>query len=85
MQIEIVYFAMFGMIFLDFVLGDISDQRSNFVEKGDLSPYNFFLGKEERSFQTWEDENNWPAPKTRFRGMITQKTATNSSNNGYFP
>ena len=52
MQIEIVYFAMFGMIFLDFVLGDISDQRSNFVEKGDLSPYNFFLGKEERSFQT---------------------------------
>ena len=52
MQIEIVYFVMFGMIFLDFVLGDISDQRSNFVEKGDLSPYNIFLGKEERSFQT---------------------------------
>ena len=77
MHIEIVSFSTFGMIFLDFVLGDISDQRSNFVEKGDLSPYNIFLGKEERSFQTWEDENNWPASKTRFRGMITLKTVTN--------
>ena len=43
MQIEIVYFVMFGMIFLDFVLGDISDQRSNFVEKDDISLFEIFL------------------------------------------
>ena len=30
-----------------------------------------------------EDENNWPASKTRFHGILL-KTATNSSNNGYF-
>ena len=41
--------------------------------------------KQGRSFQTWEDENNCPVSKTRFREMILLKTATNSSNNGYFP
>ena len=45
MQIEIIYFATFGMIFLDFLdfEEDIKDQRSNFVEKDDLSPYKIFL------------------------------------------
>ena len=80
-QIEIIYLATFGMIFLVVVLKDINDQRSNFVEKGDLSPYKIFLWKGGRSFQTWEDENNWLASKTLFRGVILLKTATNSWNN----
>ena len=37
MQTEIVYLATFGMILISF-LADINDQRSNFVEKDDLSP-----------------------------------------------
>ena len=84
-QIWIIYVATFGMIFLDFVFEDLNYQKLNFVEKNDLPPYNIFLWKEGRSFQTWEDGNNWPASKTRFCWMILLKTATNSSNNGYFP
>jgi len=44
-----------------------------------------FLWKVGRSFQTWEHGNNWPSSKTRFCRMLLLKTATNSSNNGYFP
>ena len=45
MQIEIIYPATFGMVFLDFVfLKDINGERSNqFVEKDDVSLHNFFL------------------------------------------
>ena len=44
MQIEIIYLATFGMVFLDYVfLKDINGERSNFVEKDDVSLYNFFL------------------------------------------
>ena len=66
-------------------LENINDQRSNFVVKDDLSPYKIFLWKVGRSFQMWEDGNIWPASKTRFCWMILLKTATNYSNNGYFP
>ena len=47
MQIEIIYFATFGMIFFDFLdfEEDIKDQGSNFVEKDDLSPYKIFSVK----------------------------------------
>ena len=38
MQIEIVYLATSGMIFLGSILEDINDQKSNFVEKDDLLP-----------------------------------------------
>ena len=76
MQIEIIYPATFLMIFLDFVF------RRNkwskvifFFEKDDLSPneiflWKEFLWKEGRSFETWEDENNWAASKPCFREMI---------------
>ena len=45
MQIEIVYLATSGMIFLGSILEDINDQKSNFVEKDDLLLYNFFSVK----------------------------------------
>lgn len=45
---------------------DISDQKSNFVEKSGLLPYKRFLRKAGRSLQTWEDGNNWTASKMRF-------------------
>ena len=38
-------------------LEDINDQKSNFVEINDLSPYKLFREGEGRSFQTWEDGN----------------------------
>ena len=52
MQIKIIYLATFGMIFHDSFLEDINDQKSNFVEINDLSPYQIFLWKEGQSFQT---------------------------------
>jgi len=63
---------------------DINSQKWSFCWKKDLSTYKVFLWKDGRSFQTWEDKNNWPASKTRFCRMLLLKTATNSSNNGYF-
>ena len=45
MQIEIIYLAASGMIFLGSILEDINDQKSNFVEKDDLLLYNFFSVK----------------------------------------
>ena len=43
MQMLIIYLATFGMIFLDFVLKDISDHKSNFVGKKRTLPYKIFL------------------------------------------
>ena len=43
MQIEIIYLATSGMIFLDSFLEDINDQKSNFVEKSGLLPSKNFL------------------------------------------
>ena len=83
MQIELSTLLRLEWSSLISILEDINDQKSNFVEKDDLLPYNFFLWEEGRSFQTWEDGNNWPASKPRFCGMILLKTATNFSNNGF--
>ena len=43
MQIEIIYIARFGMIFLELFLENINDRRSNFVEKDNHKPYKIFL------------------------------------------
>ena len=50
MQIEIIYLATFGMIFLGFVF--TRHKMSNFIKKGNFSPYKTVLGKEGRSLQT---------------------------------
>ena len=55
------------------------------LKKPPFYPVKIFLWKEGGSFQAWGAENNWPASKTRFCGMILLKTTTNSSNKGYFP
>ena len=84
MQFEIIYLLRLEWSSLISFLQDIYDQKSNFVEKDDISLYKIFLLKDGH-YKTWEDENHWPASKTRFRGMILLKTVTSSSNNGYFP
>ena len=54
MQIEIVYLATSRMLFLDyFVFRRYKWSKVEFWKAG-------------RSFQTWEEENNCPASKTRF-------------------
>ena len=46
--------------------------KSPILLKNDFLFYNVFLWKEERSFQTWEDGNDWPASKTRFAGWYSK-------------
>ena len=83
MQIYI-YLATLGMIFLDFVFRRYKWPKVEFCWKNNLSTYEIFLWKEGQSFQMPDNGNNLPASKMCFCWMILLKTATNSSNNGYF-
>ena len=69
MQIQIIYLATLGMIFLDFVFRRYKIKSRLFVEKNDFLPYKIFLSNEGRPFQTWEDANNLPASKCIFGGL----------------
>ena len=57
MQIEIIYLATSGMIFLDFVFRRCKSSEFKFCwRENDLLAYKIY--KEGRSSQTWEDGNN---------------------------
>ena len=51
--------------------------KVQFSEKNDLQPYKIFLRNLERSFQTWEDGNNWPASKTLFSSFLLDDLSKN--------
>ena len=58
---------------------DINDEKSNFVAKNDLLPYNIFCEKNDSHSKRERMEII-----SLHRRMILLKTATNPSKNGFF-
>ena len=87
MQIEIIYLAASGMIFLDFVLEYINDQRSNFVlKKGPLIyPIKFFCKTRDGHSKSERMEIIELHPKRVLQDDITKKPPPIPQIMAFFP